>query len=280
MSPVRTCSKQVPFRMAASVLLFILFSAGPSGKAQKLSPAQSASGKSGRTKISAKKPPPDAPVPFRIGETLNYNVSWSAFSTAASVQFSVPERRELFGWGTWHFRVSVHTQSPVRSLFTIDDQVDSYTDAVTLECRQYETYLNEMGKKQDQVLHFLPEGQPSRGNLPGIVVSPGTRDPLGAIYALRSIDWEHTPEFRAPVYDGHDVYELRARLEVPAEKIAVASGSYSATRISIHVFHRGKELAGESFSAWLAHDAARTPVLMEASLPIGTLRMELTSASQ
>jgi len=219
-------------------------------------------------------------MPFRIGEKLNYNVSWATFSTAASVQLSVPERRELFGWGTWHFRASAHTLSPVRSLIAVDDQFDSYTDTTTLESRQYETYLNEMGKKQDQVLHLLPEGQSARGNFPGIVVSPGTRDPLGALYALRGVDWQHTPEFRAPVYDGHDVYELRARQEVPSETVAVAAGNYSASRISMHIFYRGKEVEGESFSAWLAHDAARTPVLIEASMPFGTFRVELTSASQ
>ena len=42
----------------------------------------------------------EQPMPFRAGETLNYNVSWAAFSTAASVQLNVNERRSLFG--KWH----------------------------------------------------------------------------------------------------------------------------------------------------------------------------------
>ena len=111
----------------------------------------------------------------------------------------------------------VHSYAePVRSIIEVDDQFDSYTDTATLESRQYETYLHEMGKKQEEILHFLPEGQSGRGDVAGIIVSPGTRDPLGAVYALRGVDWGRTPEFRAPVYDGHDVYEMRARLEVPS----------------------------------------------------------------
>jgi len=222
----------------------------------------------------------EAPMPFRIGEKLDYRVAWASFANAASIELTVPERRDLMGWGTWHFRASAHTLSPMRALIAVDDQFDSYTDAATLESRQYETYLNEMGRKQTEVFNFLAEGQPARGRAAGVVVTPGTRDPLGAAYALRGVDWQQTIEFRAPVYDGHDVYDMRARLDAPAETIAVAAGKFSVSKISIRLFQRETEVPGTSFTAWLAHDAARTPVLMLAEMPFGNLRAELVSASQ
>ena len=219
-------------------------------------------------------------MPFRIGEKLDYRIAWASFANAASVQLTVPERRELTGWGTWHFRASAHTMSLMRSLITVDDQFDSYTDTATLESRQYEWYLNEMGTKENRVLHFLPQGRPAGGNSAGIVVSPGTHDPLGALYAMRGVDWRATPVFKVPVYDGHDVYEMRARMEVPSETVAVEAGNYAASKISIRLFQRGKEVPGMSFVAWMAHDTARTPILLEAELPMGNLRAELVSASQ
>jgi len=168
----------------------------------------------------------------------------------------------------------------MRALIAVDDQFDSYTDAATLESRQYETYLNEMGQKETEVFHFLAEGRAMRGDAAGVVVTPGARDPLGAAYALRGADWRQTPEFRAPVYDGHDVYEMRARLDVLAETLAVTAGKFSASRISIRLFQRGKEVPGMNFTAWLANDAARTPVLLVAEIPFGNLRVELVSAEQ
>jgi hypothetical protein len=219
-------------------------------------------------------------VPFRIGEKLDYRVTWASFSNAASIELTVPERRDLMGWGTWHFRASAHTLSPMRAFMPVDDQFDSYTDAATLESRQYETYLNEMGEKQTEVFHFRVEGEPARGNAARVMVTPGTRDPLGAAYALRGVDWTQTPEFRAPVYDGHDVYDMRARLDVPAETVAVAAGNFSVAKISIRLFQRGKEVPGTSFTAWLANDSARTPVLLVAEMPLGNLRVELVPAVQ
>ncbi|HXX19764.1 MAG TPA: DUF3108 domain-containing protein [Candidatus Acidoferrum sp.] len=219
-------------------------------------------------------------MPFRTGETLNYRVSWSAFSNAASLQLSAPERRDIFGWHAWHFRGEAHTLSPVRSFITIDDQLDSYTDAFTLESRQYETHLNELGKSTNEIQRLTPTGQRSRAPAPIVMVLPGTRDPLGALYTLRGVDWQRTHEVRAPVYDGHNVLDMRAALESAGESVKVPAGAYMASRVSIRVFQNQKELDAIHLTMWIASDSARTPVQMEADLPFGSLRAELTSATE
>jgi len=219
-------------------------------------------------------------MPFRTGETLNYRVSWSAFSNAATVQLTVPEQRNLFGYSTWHFRALAHTVNSVRSLFTVDDQFDSYADQATLEARQYETHLNELGRTQDQVFHFTDPGEAPRGPGPSVVVLAGTRDPLGTLYELRRVDWEHTPEFRGTVYDGHDLYEVSAKREAADDREAISAGAFSTSRISIDLFEHQKPVVGIHIVLWIANDAARTPVLMQAQLPFGNVRAELTSASQ
>jgi hypothetical protein len=221
----------------------------------------------------------EAPMPFRAGEILDYRVAWATFPNAASVELTVPERRVLFGWKTWHYRASVHTVSPIRTILTLDGQFDSYTDAATLESRQYEMYLDEMGRHENEVFHFVPMGQADPAPGPGVVVLPGTRDPLGALYELRYVDWQRTLEFRATVSDGHDVCEMRAKLDAPAESVAVAAGHFEAGRISVLVFQHDKEVRGIGFTVWIARDAAHTPVLLRADLPFGNLRVELTSMS-
>lgn len=221
--------------------------------------------------------PKEMPVPFRAGETLNYRVSWAAFSNAGSAQLSVPERRNLFGWSSWHFQAIAHTQGSVRSLFSVDDQFDSYSDAATLGSRQYETHLNEMGRVDEQVLHFAPMGEKSHAPPPIVAVRPGTRDPLGFFYALRTVDWR-TPELRVPVYDGRDLYEAAARRESSGEAVKTAAGIFSASRISIRIFRDGKEDSRIHFTVWLADDEAKTPVMLQAELPFGNIRGELLSS--
>jgi hypothetical protein len=230
-----------------------------------------------KAKPSAPTQPKELPVPFRIGEKLTYRVSWASFTTAASAELTIPERRDLYGWQTWHFRASAHTVSPVRALFSIDDQFDSYTDAASLQSRLYETYLNEMGRKQNQQWRLVSEGETKRTPGPAVVVLPGTRDPLGFLYSLRCVDWGHTPEIRAPVYDGHKLYDARAKLEVTSEPVEVSAGKFSAARVAIHLFQHDAAVSGIDFAVWIASDPACTPVLMRAQLPFGSLRVELIS---
>jgi hypothetical protein len=225
-------------------------------------------------------PPKDVPMPFRVGETLNYRVAWASFTTAASLQVTVPEKRELFGIPTWHFRAALHTQSPVRSLFTIDDQFDSYADAHIFDTRRYETYQNELGRKENRVLNFMTVGQKPWGQGPDVVVLPGTHDPVSTLYALRGVDWQHTPEFRAPVYDGRDVYQLVARLDAKADMVSVAAGTFSASRVGVKLSQKDVQTAEITFEVWLANDAARTPVQFQARLPFGSIRAELTSTGK
>jgi hypothetical protein len=240
------------------------------------SPAQVSSREKGSTKSAAK----DLPVPFRSGEVLKYQVSWMAFPDAASVQLRVVDRLELRGMQVWHFAAEAHSVNPLRQLFAIDDRFDSYAEAATLASRQFETHLSELGRKQDQVLVLQPKGSPSRNPAPVVIVEPGTRDPLSVIYWLRAIDWQRTPAPSTPLYDGHDVYEMRASLEAPSEQLSVMAGKFSALRIKLRVSQSGREVNGIDLMVWLAADSVKTPLVIEASIPLGTFRAELTGTSR
>lgn len=236
--------------------------------------------KAGGAKTAAPAPTKEAAVPFRVGETLNYRVAWASFTTAASLQVSVPERRNLFGWSTWHFRAALHTQSPVRSLFAIDDEFDSYADAAVLDTRRYESYQNELGRKEDRVLDFLTTGQKPWGPGPDVIVLQGTRDPVGALYALRGVDWQQTPEFRVPVYDGHDIYQMSARLDAKGDMISVAAGRFTTSRVDVKLSQNNRQTPDITFKVWLANDATRTPVQFQASLPFGSIHAELVPSKK
>ena len=53
------------------------------------------------------------------------------------------------------------------------------------------------------------------------------------------------------------------------------AGDYRATKIQIRIFENGVESKDASFALYLANRAARTPVLLEAVLPVATARVAL-----
>ena len=246
-----------------------------------------AAGQTRRTKkLAATAPKPstapaavtEATVPFHGGEKLSFRVIWSKFSVNAGVvEFLVAQHGNFFGKPAWHFQAHAQTIETMKLVYPLDDQFDSYTEAIKLASLQYEMYLHEQGKQENDAWRMTVDGAPAPSNATAARVVPGTRDPIGFLYALRAADWKSTPDVRAPVFDGHHLYEVDARLGLAAGHVTVPAGEFDASRIDVHVSENGQEVGDTNFALWIAQDAVRTPVLIEASLPLGTARVELTS---
>lgn len=232
--------------------------------------------------VSRSRPPAGAPtenarVPaFLIGEVLNYRVDWQRYAGAGTAQLQVVDRGNFYGSQMWHFRAAVHTAEPVRALYAMDDQIDSYAQFAGLETSQYQEHFREFGKPQDTDVALTSPGEMSNARAPHVIVPLGTHDPVSAIYSLRATDWLQTPELRLPVYDGQDVFEMVAKRGERTE-VQIAAGVYTAMEIDIRLFDQDHEIPDEQFKVWLADDARQTPILCTADLPIGLLRIELTS---
>jgi hypothetical protein len=226
------------------------------------------------TKAAA--PEPDPGVPLRTGEILEYTADVAKVSNVASLRLQTAERRNFVGKSAWHLQAFAHTQNPLRMVFELDDQFDSYSDAGTLASLQYEMHLSERGQKVDSVQRMTATGRdPAAGNASQTHVLPGTRDPLGMMQYLRHVDWSKTHEVRGPVYDGHKLYDVRVTLAGAAQSVTVPAGTYTADKVEIRVFDNGEEMKDAHFFVYFAGNEARTPVLLEAEIPFASARVAL-----
>jgi hypothetical protein len=227
-----------------------------------------------------KAPPPVESGPLlRKGEVLEYSANVSKLDNVATLKLQVVGEGNFLGKSTWHLQAFAHTENPLRMVFELDDQFDSYSDADTLASMQYEMHLSERGQKVESVQRMTSTGdEPAPADATAARVLPGTRDPLGLMQFLRNVDWAKTPEVRSPVYDGHKLYDVRAKLAGTSASITVPAGRYTASKINIRVIENGVEMKDASFTLYLANNAARTPVLLEAILPFATARVELVKA--
>ncbi len=214
----------------------------------------------------------------RSGETLDFTANVTKLdSTVATLKVLVGERGNLAGKNAWHLQAFAHTENPYRMVFELDDQFDSYSDTANLTSLQYEMHLNERGQKVDTVERMMSSSrEPAPADAVAARVLPGTRDPIGMVMYLRGVDWTKTTEVRSPVFDGHKLYDVRAVLAGKSQKVSVAAGKYTTTKIEIHVLDNGVEMKDAHFWLYIAEGAERLPVLMEAVLPIATARVELT----
>ncbi|MGA2431467.1 MAG: DUF3108 domain-containing protein [Candidatus Acidiferrum sp.] len=223
-------------------------------------------------------PTPDPGMPLRTGEILDYTADVAKVSNVANLRLQVAERRNFLGKTAWHLQAFAHTENPLRMVFELDDQFDSYSDAGTLASLQYEMHLSERGQKVDSVQRMTATGRdPAPPNAGQTRVLPGTRDPLGMMQYLRHVDWSKTHEVRGPVYDGHKLYDVRASLAGASQSLAVPAGTYTADKVEIRVFDDGAEMKDAHLFVYFAHNESRTPVLLEAEMPFASARVALKS---
>ena len=217
-------------------------------------------------------------VPLRPGEILEFSAEVAKMSNVADVRLQVVNRANIAGQSTWHFQAFAHTANPLRMLFEMDDQFDSYSDIKTLASVQYEMRLSERGQKVNSLQRMTTTGkEPAPPNITEARVVPGTRDPLGLLEYLRTVDWSKNQEARSVAYDGHKLYDVRAQLLSSKEAVTVPAGNYTASKIGLHVLDNGVELKDAQFTLYLANNADHTPVLLDAVLPFANAHAALVS---
>jgi hypothetical protein len=230
-------------------------------------------------KPPASTPSPAPAAPFRNSESLAYSGKWLSLSDVIAAQLTANDDRAFNGHPAWHFQAQLQTKNPLRYMLQVDDHFDSYSAYTDFTGEQFEMHLNEGAKTENRILRMVP-GQTSLP--PGatqVQVLHGTRDALGFLYYLRTVNWQSTAEARSPVFDGHKVYDVHAAVVTPRSDLALAAGKFTATGLRIRPYFNGKELADTKITLWIAQDAAHTPVLIELELPFGSGRIELTQSS-
>ena len=214
----------------------------------------------------------------RSGEVLDFIANVTKLnSTVGNLKVKVVEHRSFDGKSAWHLQAFAHTENPYRMVFELDDQFDSFSEAANFTGLQYEMHLSERGQKVDTVEKMVTSGkEPAPPDASAARVLPGTRDPIGMLMYLRSVDWNKTTEVRTPVFDGHKLYDVRAVWLGKDQNVSVGAGKFATNKIEIHVLDNGKEMKDAHFLLYITQDSERLPVLMEAVLPFATASVELT----
>lgn len=226
-------------------------------------------------------PSPAEPMAFTppMGEALEFSGSVAKVSNVASLRLMVSGRKPMAGKDAWHLQAFAHTQNPLRLMFELDDQFDSYSAPGDFASIQYEMRLSERGTKVNSIQRMTATGrEPAGSDATQARVLPGTRDPLGMMQYLRGVDWTKTAEIHGPVYDGRKLYDVKAQ-KIGTAEVQVPAGKFSTNTIEIKVFDNGTEMKDAHFTLYLAKDGARTPVLLEATLPFAQARVELVKRS-
>jgi len=216
--------------------------------------------------------------PYRIGERLTYNVSFSNFNSAAHVEIQVAARGQFFNRDAIQLRAHVETTEVVGvALFAINNDFITYIDPATgipFRTQQIKLDASRTGLSRDN--YNLPAGTTAIPAQAGAEAFPSTYDFLSGIYRLRALPLAPQAVYPIVVQQGEQSYKAQLRV-TGTELIKTNVGSFNTIVTQLRV-PRNTEADNYRVQIYFSDDERHVPVLITAQHPAGEIRVELASS--
>ena len=209
----------------------------------------------------------DARVPFQVGETLTYDVSYSNFVTAGRATLKVVDRKSLPAGRTGYgLVVEAQSVSVAATLYKLYYKIESVLDTATLSAVHSASYSNEGGKERVKSIAFGPNSTAdieirTKDTMRKKLTLPrNTLDIVSAMYVLRALAVKPGDTLTMPVVDGDIVSKLRLTFG-NKETVATGQGKLPGWRVTpVLLDERGNPTSSRRLTFWLSDDASRKPL--------------------
>jgi len=229
---------------------------------------------SGSRVASGQSSQPFSPAPYRVGERLTYNVSFSNFVSAAHIQLLVAARGNFFGRDAIQLKGHIETTGMVNAaLFAVNNDYITYVDPLSGMPFRGQQILRAASRTTDTSADFnLPAGvaalPPKRTG-----EFPGTYDFLSAIYRIRALPLTQGSTYFISMRDGNDVYEAEVGV-IDNEAIKTNVGTFNTIVCRLRI-RNNSQVNGYGVKIYFSDDQRHVPVLITARHSAGEVRAEL-----
>ena len=223
----------------------------------------------------------EAIVPFKVGETLTYDVSWSSILVAGTAVVSVKEKTPSANSTAYSIVAEGQPVPLVARLYSLHYRMDTLLDTYTLLPHRSSLYAQEGSDRRTATTKFdrptrrvFFEEQSGTTTKLDYPVPNEAQDGLSTLYAIRSKPFKAGDRLTLPVADSGTLYNIEVVVGAP-ESIKVPFGAASAWALKGTI----KDLTGQpvwnNVGVWISNDARRLPMKLQGDLPIGNVVLAL-----
>jgi hypothetical protein len=276
---------RVPVRVCALVIV-LTFCLSPALTAQarrSKPPAKPAPGPAAAKPAPAKQA--EHSVPFKIGETLSYDVGWSSYLTAGNATITVQEKKPSYGSTAYYIVAEGRPTSLLSKLYNFYYKVDTLVDVYSMLPQRGSVYAEEGKRHRMKATLFNQAAKKVQYEVTtatvvkkDIAVPAYTQDALAALYVLRSIPIKDGDKFNMPVCDNGNIYKVQMTVG-SVESVQTGMGPIRAIKVTPLILDSKGTAPGRGIALWLSDDPRRLPVRLEAELAVGKFTLVLRQAS-
>lgn len=222
------------------------------------------------------------PAPYKVGERLNYELSWGIVSAGTGV-LEIAERQTLAGRPVFKAVHTARSNDFVSVFYPVNNRVETVLDEEThipyrlVFNRREGKRKNDIDVLYDQTAHKATVTKD--GSTETLDIPPYAQDTLSILYFFRTLpSLAIGASTFVDVHHDKKNYRLELRVE-GTEKIRGPLGEFDTVRILAIMPFKGLFLNEGNIRVWVTNDAARVPVLMKAKVVIGSVTATLSSAT-
>ena len=211
--------------------------------------------------------------PFQIGERLTYNVSYTGI-TAGQASLEVVNDTVVNNYHQLHIRFKARTTFPVSSIYTINDQVDTWLDSKYLYTKKLTKNIREGNYKNDSYTIIDYDQSIAITNGDTVIIDQFLRDSYSLFYFLRTIPLiiGETIDFTA--FDGKKITPFQV-ITKTKETINTMAGTFPC--LVVKPFREGTTLLKNKgdMMIWFSDDKNRLPIQIRIKLKYGSMLLKL-----
>lgn len=221
-----------------------------------------------------------AELPFKLGETLEYQVSTSG-KMLGLVTLEAKERKLFSGQDSLLLTATVTETEPNQQIFKLNDSIRAQVNPLSLAPQEIQLKLSgALGAFNQQVLFDQRTGTAMSNKDSRIEIPVGTHSILSLAYAIRSFNLKRSKDRENPVNDTRVAVFVDTKAYVfilrpaDAEIINLQGEKVSAQLITIITGNQAIDQYG--LRVWLGNDDKRLPL----RLMFGAYQADLVSEKQ
>ena len=211
--------------------------------------------------------------PFQIGERLIYNVSFTGI-TAGQASLEVVNDTVVNNYDQLHIRFKARTTFPISSIYTINDQVDTWLDSKYLYTKKLTKNIREGNYKNDSYTIIDYDQSIAITNGDTVIIDQFLRDSYSLFYFLRTIPLIIGETINFTAFDGKRITPFQI-ITKTKETINTMAGTFPC--LVVKPFREGTTLLKNKgdMMIWFSDDKIRLPIQIKIKLKYGSMLLKL-----
>lgn len=219
---------------------------------------------------------------FKEGEVLSYRLHYGFIDAGIATLEVKPSILEISGRKVYHVVGSGNSKGSFDWFFKVRDRYETFIDKDAMVPWMFIRRVDEGGYKfsQDYTFNHYTK-KVDVGNGEKHDVPSGVQDMLSAFYAARNLDFSNAKEgeiFSVTTYVDKELWPMKIRY-VGKEAIETEIGKFNCLKFRPIVQAGRVFKKEEDLNVWITDDKNHIPLRAQAKLLIGSVKMDITSAS-